>query len=211
MLAHLLLCLASQSLIGMHSGEGVSCPACMLPPWAGNISPEFHYHPLCCWPPTNTSLPISISCLPDTSLQRGYQLHLIPPGSMCSNLTLFPPEKLLERSRMLPTVSLTGAGRANFLPPSIKHRTTSQGLVCTLISGTVISGDSCFSWCQSSFNGKNNLRHQIYKMAPIRMGNLDSRAHCAYLLHVTMSTGLSILMSSEPVGYLSVLFAYLYW
>lgn len=107
-------------------------------------------------PPTNTSLPISISCLPDTNLQRGYHLPLIPSGPMCSNPTLFSPENWLERPCMLSTVSLAGAGRANFLPPSMKHRTTSQGLVCTLISGTVISGVSCFWWCQCSFNGKNN-------------------------------------------------------
>lgn len=139
-------------------GWGGIMPCLHPPPWAGDISPELHYHPLCCWPPTNTSLPISISCLPDTSLQRGYHLRLISPGSTCSNPTLFPPEGLLERACMLSTVSLAGAGRANFLPPSIKHRTTSQGLVCTLTSGTVISGVSCFWWCQCSCNGKNKLK-----------------------------------------------------
>lgn len=93
------------------------------------VSPRPHR---CCWTPTNTSSPISNSCILARNLQSGCRLHLIPPGSMCS---MFPLEKLLVRARVLPPAPLAGPGRAGFLRPLIKHSTTSQGLARTLTSG----------------------------------------------------------------------------
>lgn len=124
-------------------------------------------------------LPSSLLLTPNKHL-LAYQ-HLLPSRhKLAAGVTPAPNPSWLHvlqyYSVSLPAVSLAGPGRANFLPSSIKG-TTSQGLTCTLTPGIVISGVSCFWWCQCSFNGKNNWRHQIYKMAPIRMGNIDSRAH----------------------------------
>lgn len=56
---------------------------------------------------------------------------------MRSNPSLFPLEKLLERAHVLPLAPLAGPGSASFVPPFVKHSTSSQGLACTDVRARV--------------------------------------------------------------------------